>query len=109
MKKDRRRDGRSPFGPPGQLAKREEPGTGNDKEHWRVSIPAVGKGDVRVGVIWEKENRLGPPGDHKLRIADLGWGQNREDERQRKKLKISKDYLEGEEVTRKYLKPLDKP
>ncbi|RMC05663.1 hypothetical protein DUI87_17748 [Hirundo rustica rustica] len=27
LKRDRRRDGRSPFGPPGQLAKREQPGT----------------------------------------------------------------------------------
>ncbi|RMB89513.1 hypothetical protein DUI87_34098 [Hirundo rustica rustica] len=68
VKRDRRRDGRSPFGPPGQLAKREQPGTGNEEEGRRVSILAAGKGDVRVGV--------------------------------------SKDYLEGEEVTRKYLKTI---
>ncbi|RMC10988.1 hypothetical protein DUI87_12180 [Hirundo rustica rustica] len=64
LKRDRRRDGRSLFGPPGQLAKREQPGTGNEEERRRVSIPAAGKGDV------------------------------------------SKDYLEGEEVTRKYLKTI---
>ncbi|RMC09520.1 hypothetical protein DUI87_13672 [Hirundo rustica rustica] len=50
LKRDQRRDGRSLFGPPGQLAKREQPGTGNEEERWRVSIPAAGKGDVRVGV-----------------------------------------------------------
>ncbi|RMB99537.1 hypothetical protein DUI87_24274 [Hirundo rustica rustica] len=50
LKRDRRRDGRSLFGPPGQLAKREQPGTGNEEERRRVSIPAVGKGDVRMGV-----------------------------------------------------------
>ncbi|RMB97374.1 hypothetical protein DUI87_26102 [Hirundo rustica rustica] len=50
LKKDRRWDGRSPFGPPGQLAKREQPGTGNEEERRRVSIPAAGKGDVQVGV-----------------------------------------------------------
>ncbi|RMB89267.1 hypothetical protein DUI87_34354 [Hirundo rustica rustica] len=38
------------FGPPGQLAKREQPGTSNEEERRRVSIPAAGKGDVRVGV-----------------------------------------------------------
>ncbi|RMB97035.1 hypothetical protein DUI87_26482 [Hirundo rustica rustica] len=32
--------------------------------------------------IWERENRLGPPGDHKLPIADPGWDPNREEERQ---------------------------
>ncbi|RMB92968.1 hypothetical protein DUI87_30616 [Hirundo rustica rustica] len=32
--------------------------------------------------IWERENRLGPPGDHKLPIADPGWGPNPEEERQ---------------------------
>ncbi|RMC16817.1 hypothetical protein DUI87_06070 [Hirundo rustica rustica] len=50
LKRDRRRDGRSLFGPPGQLAKREQPGTSNEEERRRVSIPAAGKGDVRVGV-----------------------------------------------------------
>ncbi|RMC16908.1 hypothetical protein DUI87_06163 [Hirundo rustica rustica] len=50
LKRDRRRDGRSLFGTPGQLAKREQPGTGNEEERRRVSIPAAGKGDVRVGV-----------------------------------------------------------
>ncbi|RMB88663.1 hypothetical protein DUI87_34634 [Hirundo rustica rustica] len=50
LKRDRRRDGRSLFGPPGQLAKREQPGTGNEEERRRVSIPAAGKGDVRMGV-----------------------------------------------------------
>ncbi|RMC07999.1 hypothetical protein DUI87_15471 [Hirundo rustica rustica] len=50
LKRDRRWDGRLPFGPPGQLAKREQPGTGNEEERRRVSIPAAGKGDVRVGV-----------------------------------------------------------
>ncbi|RMC02655.1 hypothetical protein DUI87_20810 [Hirundo rustica rustica] len=35
LKRDRRRDGRSPFGPPGQLAKREQPGTGNEEERRR--------------------------------------------------------------------------
>ncbi|RMC01831.1 hypothetical protein DUI87_21639 [Hirundo rustica rustica] len=68
LKRDRRRDGRSLFGPPGQLAKREQPGTSNEEERRRVSIPAAGKGGVRVVV--------------------------------------SKDYLEGEEVTRKYLKTI---
>ncbi|RMB89091.1 hypothetical protein DUI87_34549 [Hirundo rustica rustica] len=46
LKRDRRRDGRSLFGPPGQLAKREQPGTSNEEERRRVSIPAAGKGDV---------------------------------------------------------------
>ncbi|RMC11873.1 hypothetical protein DUI87_11999 [Hirundo rustica rustica] len=46
LKRDRRRDGRSLFGPPGQLAKREQPGTGNEEERRRVSILAAGKGDV---------------------------------------------------------------
>ncbi|RMC03747.1 hypothetical protein DUI87_19499 [Hirundo rustica rustica] len=50
LKKDRRRDGCSLFGPPGQLPKREQPGTSNEEERWRVSIPVAGKGDVRVGV-----------------------------------------------------------
>ncbi|RMB91547.1 hypothetical protein DUI87_32126 [Hirundo rustica rustica] len=50
LKRDRRQDGRSPFRPPGLLAKREQPGTGNEEECWRASIPVVGKGDVRVGV-----------------------------------------------------------
>ncbi|RMC03665.1 hypothetical protein DUI87_19656 [Hirundo rustica rustica] len=50
LKRDQRRDGRSLFGPPGQLAKREQPGTGNEEERRRVSIPAAGKGDVRMGV-----------------------------------------------------------
>ncbi|RMB96443.1 hypothetical protein DUI87_27118 [Hirundo rustica rustica] len=50
LKRDRRRDGHSPFGPPGQLAKREQPGTGNEEECRRVSILVAGKGDVRVGV-----------------------------------------------------------
>ncbi|RMB96421.1 hypothetical protein DUI87_27096 [Hirundo rustica rustica] len=50
LKRDQRWDGHSPFGPPGQLAKREQPGTGNEEERRRVSIPAAGKGDVRVGV-----------------------------------------------------------
>ncbi|RMB97737.1 hypothetical protein DUI87_25736 [Hirundo rustica rustica] len=50
LKRDRRRDGRSLFGPPGQLAKQEQPGTGNEEERRRVSIPATGKGDVRMGV-----------------------------------------------------------
>ncbi|RMB96123.1 hypothetical protein DUI87_27409 [Hirundo rustica rustica] len=53
LKRDRIRDGRSLFGPPGQLSKREQPGTGNEEE----------------------------PGG-------------------------SRDYLEGEEVTRKYLKTI---
>ncbi|RMC05672.1 hypothetical protein DUI87_17757 [Hirundo rustica rustica] len=35
LKRDRRRDGRSLFGPPGQLAKREQPGTGNEEERRR--------------------------------------------------------------------------
>ncbi|RMB97445.1 hypothetical protein DUI87_26056 [Hirundo rustica rustica] len=48
LKRDQRRDGRSLFRPPGQLAKREQPGTGNDEEHRRVSIPAAGKGDVTL-------------------------------------------------------------
>ncbi|RMB97265.1 hypothetical protein DUI87_26234 [Hirundo rustica rustica] len=39
--------------------------------------------------IWERENTLGPPGDHKLPTADPGWDPNREEERQRKKLKIT--------------------
>ncbi|RMC02609.1 hypothetical protein DUI87_20764 [Hirundo rustica rustica] len=43
LKRDRRRDGRSLFGPPGQLAKREQPGTGNEEERRWVSIPAAGK------------------------------------------------------------------
>ncbi|RMC02475.1 hypothetical protein DUI87_20869 [Hirundo rustica rustica] len=43
LKRDRRRDGLSLFGPPGQLAKREQPGTGNEEERRRVSIPAAGK------------------------------------------------------------------
>ncbi|RMC08190.1 hypothetical protein DUI87_14430 [Hirundo rustica rustica] len=43
-------DGHSPFRPPGQLAKREQPGTGNDEESRSVSIPAAGKADVQVGV-----------------------------------------------------------
>ncbi|RMB90771.1 hypothetical protein DUI87_32837 [Hirundo rustica rustica] len=68
LKRDRRRNGRSPFGPPGQLVKREQPGTSNEEERRRVSILAAGKGDVRVGA--------------------------------------SKGYLEGEEVTRKYLKTI---
>ncbi|RMB88783.1 hypothetical protein DUI87_34873 [Hirundo rustica rustica] len=42
LKRDRRRDSRSLFGPPGQLAKREQPGTGNEEERRRVSIPAAG-------------------------------------------------------------------
>ncbi|RMC16886.1 hypothetical protein DUI87_06140 [Hirundo rustica rustica] len=50
LKRDRRRDGHSLFGPLGQLAKREQPGTGNEEQRRRVSIPAAGKGDVRVGV-----------------------------------------------------------
>ncbi|RMB96053.1 hypothetical protein DUI87_27493 [Hirundo rustica rustica] len=50
LKRDQRRDGRSLFGPPGQLAKREQPGTSNEEERRRVSIPAAGKGDVRMGV-----------------------------------------------------------
>ncbi|RMC05575.1 hypothetical protein DUI87_17660 [Hirundo rustica rustica] len=50
LKRDRRWDGRSLFGPPGQLAKREQPGTGNEEERRRVSIPVAGKGDVRMGV-----------------------------------------------------------
>ncbi|RMB97171.1 hypothetical protein DUI87_26332 [Hirundo rustica rustica] len=37
LKRDRRRDGRSLFGPPGQLAKREQPGTGNEEERRRVA------------------------------------------------------------------------
>ncbi|RMB87994.1 hypothetical protein DUI87_35631 [Hirundo rustica rustica] len=41
LKRDRRRDGRLPFRPPGQLAKREQPGTGNEEERRRVSIPAA--------------------------------------------------------------------
>ncbi|RMB91548.1 hypothetical protein DUI87_32127 [Hirundo rustica rustica] len=32
--------------------------------------------------IWERENSLRPPGDHKLPIADPGWDPNREEERQ---------------------------
>ncbi|RMC18262.1 hypothetical protein DUI87_04144 [Hirundo rustica rustica] len=36
-KRDRRRDGRSLFGPPGQLAKREQPGTSNEEERQRES------------------------------------------------------------------------
>ncbi|RMB94632.1 hypothetical protein DUI87_28867 [Hirundo rustica rustica] len=36
LKRDRRRDGCSLFGPPGQLAKREQPGTGNDEERRRA-------------------------------------------------------------------------
>ncbi|RMB89038.1 hypothetical protein DUI87_34608 [Hirundo rustica rustica] len=35
LKRDRRWDGRSPFGPLGQLAKREQPGTGNEEERRR--------------------------------------------------------------------------
>ncbi|RMC03961.1 hypothetical protein DUI87_19298 [Hirundo rustica rustica] len=35
LKRDRRRDGHSLFGPPGQLAKREQPGTGNEEERRR--------------------------------------------------------------------------
>ncbi|RMC03824.1 hypothetical protein DUI87_19577 [Hirundo rustica rustica] len=38
MKKDRRQDGRSPFGPPGQLAKREQPGTGNEEERRMTGV-----------------------------------------------------------------------
>ncbi|RMC03717.1 hypothetical protein DUI87_19709 [Hirundo rustica rustica] len=43
LKRDRRRDGHSPFGPPGQLAKREQPGTGNEEERRRVSILVAGQ------------------------------------------------------------------
>ncbi|RMB96366.1 hypothetical protein DUI87_27167 [Hirundo rustica rustica] len=46
LKKDRRRDGRSLFGPPGQLVKREQPGTSNEEERRRRLTSAA-----RVGVI----------------------------------------------------------
>ncbi|RMC03843.1 hypothetical protein DUI87_19596 [Hirundo rustica rustica] len=52
LKRDRRWDGHSPFGPPGQLAKREQPVTGNEEECRRVSILVAGKGDVRVGIFY---------------------------------------------------------
>ncbi|RMB97393.1 hypothetical protein DUI87_26121 [Hirundo rustica rustica] len=35
LKRDQRRDGLSLFGPPGQLAKQEQPGTGNEEERRR--------------------------------------------------------------------------
>ncbi|XP_058280394.1 uncharacterized protein LOC131378806, partial [Hirundo rustica] len=72
LKRDRRWDGRSPFGPPGQVAKREQPGTGNDEERQRVSIPAAGKGDVRVGV--RKEWRL--LGDCMLDCLDIEYDED---------------------------------
>ncbi|RMB97176.1 hypothetical protein DUI87_26337 [Hirundo rustica rustica] len=50
LKRDRRRDGRSLFGPPGQLAKREQPGTGNEEEHRR---PFETREDY-----WEAPNHL---------------------------------------------------
>ncbi|RMB89575.1 hypothetical protein DUI87_34043 [Hirundo rustica rustica] len=45
LKRDRRRDGRSPFGPPGQLAKREQPGTGNEEERRRIGQQFSGDPD----------------------------------------------------------------
>ncbi|RMB89417.1 hypothetical protein DUI87_34208 [Hirundo rustica rustica] len=50
LKRDRRRDGRSLFRPPGQLAKREQPGTGNDEERRR---PFETREDY-----WEAPNHL---------------------------------------------------
>ncbi|RMC03635.1 hypothetical protein DUI87_19811 [Hirundo rustica rustica] len=37
LKRDRRRDSRLLFGPPGQLAKRKQPGTGNEEERRRFT------------------------------------------------------------------------
>ncbi|RMB97777.1 hypothetical protein DUI87_25777 [Hirundo rustica rustica] len=50
LKRDRRRDGRSLFGPPGQLAKQEQPGTGNKEERRR---PFETREDY-----WEAPNHL---------------------------------------------------
>ncbi|RMC03708.1 hypothetical protein DUI87_19700 [Hirundo rustica rustica] len=50
LKRDRRRDGRSLFGPLGQLAKQEQPGTGNEEERRR---PFETRGDY-----WEAPNYL---------------------------------------------------
>ncbi|TRZ09231.1 hypothetical protein HGM15179_017873 [Zosterops borbonicus] len=31
--------------------------------------------------IWERENTMGPPGDHKLPVSDPKWNPNREEDR----------------------------
>ncbi|TRZ08745.1 hypothetical protein HGM15179_018359 [Zosterops borbonicus] len=31
--------------------------------------------------IWERENKMGPPGDHKLLVSDPKWNPNREEDR----------------------------
>ncbi|RMB92799.1 hypothetical protein DUI87_30693 [Hirundo rustica rustica] len=52
LKRDQRRDSRSPFGPLGQLAKREQPGTGNEEERQRIKgLRARKKGIGGVGFV----------------------------------------------------------
>ncbi|RMB88906.1 hypothetical protein DUI87_34750 [Hirundo rustica rustica] len=120
LKRDRRRDGRLLFGPPGQLAKREQPGTANEEERRRVSIPVAEQFWGLVHGIWPRLKRdrrrdgrlpFGPPGQVAKREQP---GTANEEERRRieghisqhKFYNSSKDYLEGEEVTRKYLKTI---
>ncbi|RMB91412.1 hypothetical protein DUI87_32203 [Hirundo rustica rustica] len=59
LKRDRRRDGRSPFGPLGQLAKREQPGTGNEEERRRDDLYSNRITSVTPGgLIWTAPNTL---------------------------------------------------
>ncbi|RMC03821.1 hypothetical protein DUI87_19574 [Hirundo rustica rustica] len=56
LKRDRRRDGRSLFGPPGQLAKREQPGTGNEEERRRIASEYANKKNTGIlGTTQERE------------------------------------------------------
>ncbi|XP_058280136.1 uncharacterized protein LOC131378769 [Hirundo rustica] len=69
-----------------RLAKREQPGTSNDEECWRVSIPAVGKGGVRVGVneagasSSDPRSKSGPLAPRQ-RLAPSSWGPHPQDTR----------------------------
>ncbi|RMC02470.1 hypothetical protein DUI87_20864 [Hirundo rustica rustica] len=72
LKRDRRRDSRSLFGPPGQLAKREQPGNGNEEER-RRDFPFPNLGKMEEEAVRKRKMPRDRQADKELRM------ENRED------------------------------